>query len=89
MKMSEKELLKISERLINLAAELHFMYDAAKLASRIVGCYCDSSYEVITHLQDVLRRADNLRNDLCLVSASLDDLLVKNKPLDDVEVSDV
>lgn len=89
MKMSKDELRKISSRLCDLACECQFMCDEAKIGSRLVGCYSDSSYSVIDHLQQVLRRADNLLDALHCVSASLDDLLIKDKHLDDVEVSDV
>ena len=89
MKMSKEELDEISSRLCNLATECQFMYDEAKIASRIVGCYCDSSYQVISQLQVVLRRYDILLDDLHRVSASLDDLLIKNKILDDEECSNV
>lgn len=85
MEISEEEIEKICERLCNLATECHFMYDEATLASRLVGCYCNSSYQVISHLQDVLRRSDDLLDDLRRVSASLDDLLIKDKTLNDVE----
>ena len=89
MKLSKEELKRISTRLCNLATECHFMYDEAKLGSRLVGCYCDSSYAVIDRLQEVLRRADNLLDELHCVSASLNDLLIKDKHLDDAEVADV
>ena len=85
MKLSEEELKKISDCLCNLATECHFMYDAAKLHSFLIGCRDSSSFMVISHLQDVLRRADVLLEDLRCVSASLDDLLVKEKTLNDVE----
>ena len=65
------------------------MADEAKVYSRIVGVYSDSSDSVIDHLQQVLRRADNLLDALHCVSASLDDLLIKDKHLDDVDASDV
>ena len=89
MKLSQEELDKISIRLCDLATECNFMYDAAKIGSRVIGCYCNSSYQVINVLQEVLRRANNLLDDLHCVSAALDDLLIKDKHLDDVEVSDV
>ena len=86
MKMSSEELKKISSRLCDLATECQFMYDEAKIASRLVGCYCNSSYQVISQLQVVLRRYDDLLNDLHRVSASLDDLLIKDRILDDEEM---
>lgn len=85
MKLSEEELKKISDCLCNLATECHFMYDSAKLHSFLIGSRDSSSYMVISHLQDVLRRVDFLLGDLRCVSASLDDLLVKEKTLDNVE----
>lgn len=85
MKMSSEELEKISLRLCDLATECHFMYDEAKISSHFVGCYCNSSYQVVSRLQHVLRRANYLLDDLHCVSASLDDLLIKEKTLDDVE----
>ena len=88
MKLSKEELKRISTRLCNLATECHFMYDEAKLGSRLVGCYSDSSYSVIDHLQQVLHRADNLLDTLHCVRASLDDLLTAEMP-DDFEVADV
>ena len=89
MKMSKDELRKISSRICDLACECQFMADEAKVYSRIVGAYADSSDSVIDHLQQVLRRADNLLDALHCVSAELDDLLIKDKHLDDVEVADV
>lgn len=89
MKISKNELRKISTRICDLACECQFVADEAKVYSRIVGVYSDSSDSVIDHLQQVLRRADNLLDALHCVSASLDDLLVKSKYLDDVEVADV
>ena len=89
MKLTREELEKISTRLIDLSTECLFMYDEAKIGSRLVGCYCDSSYAVVDKLQSVLRRADKLLDDLHCVEAALDDLLVKEKYLDDVEVSNV
>lgn len=79
MKISEKELQKISERLCSLAFECHFLYDDAKYASRMVGVYDTSSEQVVNRLQDVLRRSDCLLDDLKLVQASLDDLLVRER----------
>ena len=87
--MSKNELRKISSRLCDLACECQFVADEAKVYSRIVGVYSDSSDSVIDHLHQVLRRADNLLDELRLVSASLDDLLIKDKHLDDAEVADV
>ena len=89
MKISKEELKTISDRLCNLATECHFMYDESIIASRLVGCYCDSSYQVISQLQVVLRRTDRLLDDLHRVSASLDDLLIKDKILDDEGCSNV
>lgn len=89
MKISKEELRVISRRLCDLATECHFMYDEAKMSSRLVGCYCSSSYEVISQLQVVLRRSDVLLDELHRVSASLDDLLIKDKILDDEECSNV
>mgnify|MGYP001772822347 CR=1 FL=1 len=89
MKISKEELDEISSRLCDLAIECRFMYDEALIASRLVGCYCDSSYQVISQLQVVLHRYDNLLDDLHRVSASLDDLLIKDKILDDEGCSNV
>lgn len=89
MKMFKSELRKISSRICDLACECQIMADEAKVYSRIVGVYSDSSDSVIDHLQQVLRRSDNLLDALHCVSASLDDLLIKDKYLDDVEVADV
>ena len=86
MKLSREELNEISIRLINLATECMFMYDEAKIASRLVGCYCDSSYGVVDELQSVLRRADKLLDDLHCVETTLDGLLVQHKVLDDEEM---
>ena len=86
MKISQEELDKISLRLCNLATECMFMYDEAKIGSRLVGCYCDSSYEVVDKLQSVLRRADRLLDDLHCVEATLDGLLIQHKVLDDEEM---
>lgn len=83
MKLTAEELNKISIRLCDLATECHFMYDEAKLGSRLVGCYCESSYAVVSQLQCVLRRADKLLDDLHCVEATLDGLLVQHKVLDD------
>ena len=89
MKISKDELKRISDRLCSLAFECHFMYDESILGSRLIGCYCDSYYAVIDRLQQVLRRDDKLLDALHCVSAELDDLLIKDKHLDDVEVADV
>lgn len=86
MKLSQEELSKISVRLCNLATECHFMYDEAKFASRLIGCYIDSSYGVESYLQAVLRRYDKLLDDLHCVEATLDGLLVQHKVLDDEEM---
>lgn len=86
MKLSKEELEKISTRLIDLATECMFMYDEAKVGSRLVGCYCDSSYAVIARLHSVLRRADKLLDDLHCVEATLDGLLIQHKVLDDEEM---
>ena len=85
MKLSEEELKKISECLCNLATECHFMYDAAILHSFLIGCRDRDSFMVISHLQGVLRRADFLLDHLRSASASLDDLLIRDKTFDDVE----
>lgn len=85
VELTAEELQKISDRLCNLATECHFMYDEAKFASRMVGVYSTSSYQVVNRLQGVLRRADNLLDELHFVSASLDDILIRHKVLDDAE----
>lgn len=89
MKMSKNELRKISTRICDLACECQFVADEAKVYSRIVGVYSDESDSVIDHLSQVLRRADNLLDALHCVSATLDNLLIKDKHLDDVEAADV
>ena len=89
MKMSKNELRKISTCVCDLACECQFMADEAKVYSRIVGVFSDSSDSVIDHLQQVLRRTDYLLDALHCVSASLNDLLIRDKHLDDAEVADV
>ena len=89
MKMSEEELDKISTRLGHLAAECLFVHDEATIGCRVIGVYSTTPYAVINRLRAVLCRADNLLDELHCVSASLDDLLIKEKHLDDVEVADV
>ena len=89
MKLSAEELDKISRRLSGLAADCLFMHDEATIGCRLIGVYSTTPYAVINRLRAVLCRADNLLDDLRCVSASLDDLLIRDKYLDDVEVSDV
>lgn len=89
MELNKEQLETISNRLCTLATYCHFMYDEATLGSRLIGVYSKSSYEVVDRLQCVLRFSDNLLDNLRSVSAALDSLLIRNKYLDDVEVSDV
>lgn len=86
MKLSQEELSKISVRLCHLATECQFMHDEAMYASRLIGCFIESSYGVESQLQVVLRRYDKLLDDLHCVEATLDGLLVKHKVLDDEEM---
>lgn len=86
MKLSREELSKISVRLCNLATECRYMHDEAKFASRVIGCYIDSSFGVESQLQSVLRRYDKFLDDLHCVEATLDGLLVQHKILDDAEM---
>lgn len=86
MKITQEELNEISLRLTNLATECGFMYDECKVHSRLVGCYCGSLERAIDYLQIVLRRAEILKDDLHSVCASLDDLLEKERIIQDSEV---
>ena len=89
MKLAAEELDKISTHLGHLAAECLFVHDEATIGCRLIGVYSTTSYAVISRLRAVLCRANNLLDELHCVSASLDDLLIKDKHLDDVEVADV
>lgn len=89
MELNKEQLQTISNRLCVLATYCHFMYDEALLGARLIGVHSKSSYEVVTRLQDVLRFSDDLVDNLRSVSAALDSLLIRNKTLDDEEVSDV
>ena len=82
MSISQEELNEISSRLTNLATECGFMYDECKIHSRLIGCYCGSLERAIDYLQVVLRRSEDLKADLHSVCASLDDLLEKERILD-------
>lgn len=86
MKLTTEELNEISIHLCHLASECHLMYDEAKISSRLVGCYDETSYKVVSRLQDVLRRADKLLDELHCVSSTLDSLLIRHKVLDDSEM---
>lgn len=86
MKLSQEELSKISEWLCNLATECSFMYDSAKYASRIIGCYVYSFDEVEYYLQDVLRRYDILLDDLHRLQSTLEGLLVQHQLHDDEDM---
>lgn len=87
--MTKEQLDTIANRLCSLASYCQFVHDEAVIGFRLIGIYEKSSYDVTNRLRAVLRFADNLLDDLHCVSASLDDLLIKDKHLDDVEVSDV
>lgn len=89
MKLSDEELNEISKRLCSLASECLFMHDEATIGCRLIGVYSTTPYSVVARLRAVLCRVDNLLDDLHCVSAALDDLLIKEKYLDDVEVSNV
>ena len=79
MIMSKNDLREISSGLCDLACECQFMADEAKVYSCIVGVYSESSDSVIGHLQQLLRRADNLLDALHCVSAKLDNLMIMDK----------
>lgn len=89
MKLTEEQLDKIANRLCRLSTHCHFVYDEAYLGSRIIGIHSSSYDEVVSRLQAVLHLVDDLLDEVHCVSASLDDLLIRNKYLDDVEVSNV
>ncbi len=89
MELTKEQLDTIGNRLCALAAYCQFVHDEAQVGSRLIGIYSKSSYEVVNRLQSVLRLSDSLLDSLRSVSVSLDSLLIRNKVLDDVEVSDV
>lgn len=89
MELNKEQLETIANRLCTLATYCNFMYDEAILASRLIGVYAKSSYEVVDRLHYVLRFSDNLLENLRSVSAFSDSLLIRERTLDDAEVSDV
>lgn len=89
MKLTKEQLDMIAKRLCRLSMRCQFVYDDSLLGSRIIGIHCNSYDEVVGRLQAVLDLADDLLDEVHCVSAVLDDLLIKDKYLDDVEVSDV
>ena len=88
MELSKEQLDNIANRLCALATYCQFVHDEATIGSRLIGVYSKSSSEVVNRLQAVLSCSDSLLDSLHSVSAALDDLLIKDKYLDDVEVSD-
>lgn len=89
MRLTKEQLDTISNRLCRLSTFCHFVYDEAYLGSRTIGIQSKSFDEVVGRLQAVLHLFDDLLDEAHCVSAALDDLLIKDKYLDDVEVSDV
>lgn len=88
MELSKEQLDTIANRLCTLATFCQLVHDESTIGSRLIGLYSKTSYDVVNRLRTVLRCADKLLDELDCVSASLDDLLIKDKHLADVEVSD-
>lgn len=87
MKLTNEDKDKICSRLSDLACECDFMREEANLRQFAIGCYSNNDSDtVIRHLRDVLRRADNLLDDLHCVQATLDGLLVQSRVLDEAEM---
>lgn len=89
MELTKEQLDTIGNRLCTLATYCQFVHDEATIGSRLIGIYSKSSYDVVSRLQAVLSCSESLLDSLHFVSAALDDLLIRNKYLDDVEVSNV
>lgn len=89
MELTKEQLDTIAKRLCALATYCRYMYDDAMFGSRVIGVYSKSSYEVENRLRAVLSSSEKLLDNLHSVSAALDSLLIRDKVLDDVEVSDV
>lgn len=88
MELTKEQLDTIANRLCALATYCRFMYDDAIIGSRVIGIYSKSSYEVQNRLRAVLSSSDKLLDNLHSVSAALDTLLIRDKVLDDAEVSE-
>lgn len=89
MELIKEQLDTIADRLCRLATYCQIVHDEAIIGSRLIGTYTKSSYGVVNRLQAVLSSSDELLDSLRCATAALDSLLLFNKVLDDVEVSDV